>query len=58
MLEYQENGDRLGGLLNPQNQTVEIYRPSHPIETQQAIQQISGADVLPGFTLMLTRIFS
>ncbi|MFG6106758.1 Uma2 family endonuclease [Leptothoe sp. EHU-05/26/07-4] len=32
MQEYQANGVCLGWLLNPQDQTVEIYRPRQPVE--------------------------
>jgi len=58
MQEYQDNGVRLGWLLNPQDQQVEIYRPGQLVEILQAPQQLSGETVLPGFVLSLTRIFS
>jgi Uma2 family endonuclease len=57
MQEYIDNGTRLGWLIDPQNQTVEIYRTGQPKETQQNPQQLSGEDVLPGFLLDLTGIF-
>lgn len=58
MQEYQDNGVRLGWLINPQDQQVEIYRPGQVIEILEAPQQLSGETVLPGFVLSLTRIFS
>ncbi|NET49205.1 MAG: Uma2 family endonuclease [Merismopedia sp. SIO2A8] len=58
MREYQDNGVRLGWLLNPQGQSVEIYRLGQPVEVQQSTLQLSGEDVLPGFTLDLRRIFA
>lgn len=57
MQEYHANGVRLGWLINPQEQTVEIYRLGQAVEVQQNITQISGEMVLPGFNLDLSRIF-
>ncbi len=57
MQEYQDNGVRLGWLINPQDQTVEIYRPGRSVEIQEGIAPLSGEDVLPGFSLDLSRIF-
>lgn len=57
MQEYVANGVRLGWLLNPQDQAVEIYRLGQSVEVQQDVNQVSGEDVLPGFTLDLSRIF-
>jgi Uma2 family endonuclease len=58
MQEYQSNGVRLGWLINPQEQQVEIYREAAPAEILQSPQQLSGEEVLPGFVLNLTRIFN
>lgn len=57
MQEYQDNGVRLGWLINPQDQTVEIYRPGRSVEIKEGITSISGEDILPGFSLDLSRIF-
>ncbi|PZD71954.1 hypothetical protein C1752_04347 [Acaryochloris thomasi RCC1774] len=51
MQEYLESGLRLGWLINPQDQTVEIYRPEKEIEVQQMPVTLLGEDVLPGFIL-------
>jgi Uma2 family endonuclease len=56
MQEYCENGVRLGWLLDPQNQRVEIYRPGQALKVLQSPLSLSGEDVLPGFTLNLDRI--
>lgn len=53
MQEYLNNGIRLGWLLNPQDQQVEIYRPRQPVEVLQAPHTLCGETVLPGFTLNL-----
>ncbi len=58
MQEYQANGVRLGWLINPQDQQVEIYRQSSPGQVLKAPQQLSGESVLPGFTLNLARVLS
>jgi len=58
MQEYQDNGVRLGWLINPQDRQVEIYRPDQVVEILAAPQRLSGEMVLPGFVLNLTRIFS
>lgn len=58
MQEYIEVGVRLGWLINPQDKQVEIYRPNQAVEVLQTPSQISGEDVLPGFALNLTYIWS
>jgi Uma2 family endonuclease len=58
MQEYIENGARLGWLIDPKNQQVEIYRPGQPTEVLQNPATLSGEDVLTGFVLDLKPIFS
>ncbi|MBD2180686.1 Uma2 family endonuclease [Aerosakkonema funiforme] len=53
MQEYLESGLRLGWLINPQAQQVEIYRPNQTVEIIQLPASLSGEDVLPGFVLNL-----
>lgn len=53
MLEYIENGLRLGWLINPQDANVEIYRIGKAVEVIQMPAILSGEDVLPGFELQL-----
>lgn len=53
MQEYIENGLRLGWLINPQAQQVEIYRPEKPVEIVQLPALLSGEEVLPGFELQM-----
>ena len=57
MQEYLDNGLRLGWLINPQLQQVEIYRPNQEVERLQSPIRLSGENVLPGFTLDLQPIF-
>ena len=57
MREYIANGLRLGWLINPKNQQVEIYRPNQEIEVLESPTSLCGEDVLPGFILDLQPIF-
>ena len=57
MQEYRDNGVRLGWLIDPQNQRVEIYRLEQEVEVLQSPDMLSGEDVLPGFMLDLSQIF-
>jgi Uma2 family endonuclease len=51
MQEYLDSGLRLGWLINPQDQQVEIYRPEQPVEVVAMPAVLSGEAVLPGFRL-------
>ncbi|MDJ0717135.1 MAG: Uma2 family endonuclease [Prochloraceae cyanobacterium] len=57
MVEYRENGARLGWLIDPQRKVVEIYRRDRKVEVVQSPTTVSGEDVLPGFLLNLNEIF-
>jgi Uma2 family endonuclease len=57
MQEYRANGVRLGWLIDPQHQRVEIYRIDRETEILQSPTQLSGEDVLSGFGLDLTNIW-
>ncbi len=51
MQEYLASGLRLGWLINPQDEQVEIYRPEQDVEVKQFPACLSGEAVLPGFEL-------
>ena len=53
MQEYLNNGLRLGWLIDPQGQQVQIYRPSRAVEVLSLPVTLSGEAVLPGFELDL-----
>jgi Uma2 family endonuclease len=57
MQEYQENGTRLGWLINRKDQQVEIYRMGKPLEILQAPSNLSGEEVLPEFILSMESIW-
>ena len=56
MQEYTDNGARLGWLIDPQRQIVEIYRPHQEVQVLRSPTVLSGEDVLPGFVLDLSEI--
>ncbi len=56
MVEYRDNGVRLGWLINPQQKQVECYRLGQAVEILEAPKTLMGEDVLPGFVLDLTDI--
>ncbi|MBW4606656.1 MAG: Uma2 family endonuclease [Hassallia sp. WJT32-NPBG1] len=58
MQEYINCGVRLGWLIDPQNQRVEIYRLKKDVEILQSPTSLSGEHILPGFVLDLTQILS
>lgn len=53
MVEYIDNGTRLGWLLDPQQQKVYIYRRDREVEEVEKPLSLSGEDVLSGFVLNL-----
>lgn len=54
MGNYLSNGVRLGWLIDPQSETVEVYRPGREVETQRRPNEVPGEEVLPGFVLALS----
>lgn len=57
MQEYQDNGARLGWLINRHDREVEVYRIGKPKEVLQNPSSLSGEDVLPEFVLSLEEIW-
>jgi Uma2 family endonuclease len=53
MQEYIEAGVQLGWLINPQQQQVEIYRQGQNVELRNLPTELSGEEILPGFSLNL-----
>lgn len=58
MQEYVQSGLRLGWLINPQDQQVELYRAGQPVQVLQNPEQLSGEDVLPGFILEISFLWT
>jgi Uma2 family endonuclease len=57
MQEYQRLGVRLGLLIDPQNQQVEIYQPDQDPEILVAPATVDCDTVMPGFVLNLQQIW-
>jgi Uma2 family endonuclease len=57
MKEYQRLGVRMGLLINPKNNQVEIYRPGQESEVLESPTSIDCNEVMPGFLLSLSRIW-
>jgi Uma2 family endonuclease len=57
MQEYQDNGARLGWLINRKDREVEVYRIGKSKEVLQNPISLSGEDVLPEFVLSLAEIW-
>ena len=56
MREYLAQGTRLGWLIDPEAEEVEVYRPGRPVEVLKRPDSLPGEDVLPGFVLDLKGI--
>jgi Uma2 family endonuclease len=57
MQEYQDNGVRLGILIDRTIKQIEIYRIGKTMEIVDRPEIISGEDVLPGFELKMSLIW-
>jgi Uma2 family endonuclease len=57
MLVYQQVGVRMGLLIDPKKQRVEIYRPGQEVEILEAPTWIDCNEVMPGFILDMSRIW-
>jgi Uma2 family endonuclease len=57
MAEYRRLGVRLGLLINPKHQQVEVYRPGQDQEVLDAPSAIDCSEVMPGFVLNMSQIW-
>jgi Uma2 family endonuclease len=57
MLEYKENGTRLGWLIDRTSKKVEIYRQERDVEILDSPMTLSGENILPDFVLNLETIW-
>jgi Uma2 family endonuclease len=56
MREYRDQGARLGWLIDPRRDKVEVDRPGRRVQVLTSPATLSGEDVLPGFVLDLAGI--
>jgi Uma2 family endonuclease len=57
MLEYQRLGVKLGLLINPQNQQVEVYRSRQAVVVLEQPSEVDCSEVMPEFSLSMSRIW-
>jgi Uma2 family endonuclease len=57
MNEYMRTGVRLGWLIDPQTETVTIYREDTSLETLDRPEVVEAETVVEGFTLPMARIW-
>jgi Uma2 family endonuclease len=57
MLEYQRLGVRLGLLINPQSQQVEVYRSGQAVVVLEQPSEVDCSEVMPEFSLSMSRIW-
>ena len=57
MAEYQRLGVKMGLLINPQNEQVEIYRVDRDVEVLELPMSIDCSEVMPEFILNLAKIW-
>jgi Uma2 family endonuclease len=57
MREWVANGSQLGWLINPDDRSVEIYRPEGDPEVRTGLESIEGEGPVAGFTLDLRAVW-
>jgi Uma2 family endonuclease len=57
MREYIANGAQLGWLIDPEQRSVEIYRPEQEPETRVGIDKLEGEGPVAGLVVDLTYVF-
>jgi Uma2 family endonuclease len=57
MREWIANGAELGWMIDPENRTVEIYRPDREPEVLTDVKSVAGDGPVSGFVLELQRVW-
>jgi Uma2 family endonuclease len=55
--QFLKWGVPLVWLVDPEEQTVTIYRPDRPLEVLESIQELTGGDILPDFRCPVAEFF-
>lgn len=58
MKEWMDNGCQLAWMIDSQKKGTTIYRKNGSMEVKAFDEMLDGEDVLPGFTLDLSKIFT
>lgn len=56
--EYLEAGARLVWIVDPPTRQVQVLRPGQPLAVLAQDEALDGGDVLPGFSLPISRLFA
>ena len=56
--EYFDSGVRLVWLVDPQTETAQVFRSAERFDAVAGDQELLGHDVLPGFAVKLSEVFS
>ncbi len=57
MVEYIENGAKLGWLIHTKTKQVFVYRPNQKVEVLECPDTVSGQDILENFELDMSEIW-
>jgi Uma2 family endonuclease len=57
MVEWMENGAQLGWLIDPERQTVIVYRPNQEPQEHEGIDFLAGEGPVAGFEIDLRKIW-
>lgn len=55
---YLASGTALAWLVDPNAQTVDVYRPEHAVTHLTRTDMLSGHEVIPGFTVQVAEFFA
>ena len=58
LVEYFDNDCRLVWVINPDEQSVLVYRQPQPDKLLKLADSLDGEDVIPGFTLPIAELFA
>ena len=57
MVEYLESVAQLGWLIDPENRSIEIFRPNGDVKKLTGIDKVEGEGPVAGFVLDLTHVW-
>ena len=58
IVEYFDNGTKLVWVVNPEEQIVLVYHSAQPDTILRVKDQLSGEDVIPGFSMPVAELFA
>lgn len=58
LVEYFENGCQLAWVINPDEQSVLVYRQPQPDRLLKMGDRLDGEEVIPGFSLAVAELFA